>query len=68
MKTTSVESVSVTTEMTAPWNEATLSTLLSTISWKTYLTQMSLACSTNVYHLKLTTYLEKSVLEVRTVK
>ena len=33
-----------------------------TISWKTYLTQRSLACSTSVYHLKLTTYLERSVL------
>ena len=57
LKTISVESASVTTEMTALKQHS--QHCYPTITWKTYLTQMSLACSTSVYHLKRTTYLEK---------
>ena len=68
MKIISGESASVTTEMTAPLNETTLPTLLSNYKLEDIFNADEFGCSTSVYHLKLTTYLEKIVLEARTVK
>ena len=68
MKIISGESASVTTEMTAPLNETTLPTLLSNYKLQDIFNADEFDCSTSVYHLKLTTYLEKTVLEARTVK
>ena len=65
-KTISGESASVTTKITAPWNEESPPKLLSNYKMEK-ITQMSLACSTSVYHLKLTICLEKSALEAITI-
>ena len=53
----------VTGEMTAPWNETTLPTLLSN-----YKLENIFNAANNVYQLKRIAYLEKSVLVVRIAK
>ena len=69
MKTITGESASVTTEMAALWNETTLPTLLSNYK----LEDTFNADEFGLFYqclpaLILTTYLEKSVLEARTVR
>ena len=56
----------VTEEMTAPWNETTLPTLLLNYKLKIYLRLTSLVCLTNAHQLKRITRLEKNSKARRT--